>query len=353
MPLTHPSELQLGRLAVKAPEDRLPIKWVHEYFGEAAGLPPAGGSIDGTGGIADDAWLMLGNGPDDGAPGGVDVISPNVNGGQPGGNCGPVASAHSEMAKGAAGKLAALGFTADQWLELYLRYTGGQDVGVNIADWLLWLYQQKLIDAFAPVPLDLDKMCAAAGLFHGTLVGADLTPNDQQEFFQGIPFSGLLPPDPTLGHCLLLVTMVNSLAGPFGLGTWGKRHLATLRWLMQCVVQNLNGEAWVIVTAQDAAESNLELAALQADLDALGGTGTGPTPTPRPSPVPPAPVPPIPSPGPAPAPVTPPPATGLVHLLEAVMDGAVRAFEDIFEKAKAEMHAIIASSTAPDPGDPS
>jgi len=51
--------------------------------------------------------------------------------------------------------------------------------------------------------------------------------------------------------------------------TWGAVQESTLDWTTACL-----DEAWVIITPQEDA-SNVDLAALRADIDALHGAGGG------------------------------------------------------------------------------
>ena len=50
--------------------------------------------------------------------------------------------------------------------------------------------------------------------------------------------------------------------------TWGAVQQSTRHWTTACLE-----EAWVIITQEDANATNLNIAALRADIDALHGTG--------------------------------------------------------------------------------
>jgi hypothetical protein len=52
--------------------------------------------------------------------------------------------------------------------------------------------------------------------------------------------------------------------------TWGAVQESTLDWTKACL-----DEAWVIITQEDAAAANVDIAALRADIDALHGQGGG------------------------------------------------------------------------------
>ena len=129
----------------------------HARFASAASLgftfPVPAYPVTRTEGITD--WGMGGNGPDP---------TLTANGGQPVGDCGPCACPmHADMLTAVLAGLP-LGqntMTSDQVVDLYFQYTDGQDTGVDLGDWLLWLFQQHLIEGF--VKIDLSDLDAAAG----------------------------------------------------------------------------------------------------------------------------------------------------------------------------------------------
>ena len=50
--------------------------------------------------------------------------------------------------------------------------------------------------------------------------------------------------------------------------TWGALQQSTLPWTAAAL-----GEAWVIITEEDAKAASLDIATLRRDIDALHGTG--------------------------------------------------------------------------------
>jgi hypothetical protein len=234
------SDLKLGRLPQKPVGRRFAIKYAHEYM--AAAIPPPVYPIDVSRGIT--AWGMLGN----------DQY----------GDCGEAGQLHYQMATGAAG------FSDQQAIDEYLTFTNGQDNGVVLADFLLWLYQKGEILGFAPV--DLSNRAQADSLlqiFHGLYVGVSLTPDAQQLFqVSRWTMANGEQPDPQLGHCILQVA-ADVAQDDDTYVTWGALQGASRAWTTACV-----DEAWVVITTQDqAASANLDLLALFTDIDALGGVG--------------------------------------------------------------------------------
>lgn len=238
-------------------------------------LPAPTYPIDRTAGITD--WGMGGNGPDP---------TLTANGGNPGGNCGPCAVPYhaDEMAR----KLWSITdstteWTSDKIMELYLRYNNGQDNGVDLGAWLLWLFQQGYIEGF--VKLSLDEMDAALDTFYAVVVGVSLNPQADQQFTNHQPWD-IGPgdePDPNSGHAILYL-LAQSPTGPYEYCTWGAGQPATKVWRDGCVTQ-----AFGVLTKEAAEAKGFPFAQLVSDLKALGGTAVDAPPQPVP-PTPPAPV---------------------------------------------------------------
>jgi CHAT domain-containing protein len=244
-----------GRLPKKPPAERLNIRYLSAYL--TSPLPSPAYPIDVTSGITD--WGMLGNGPDPTAtlhPSGV-------------GNCTFAGQQHYRMAKAAAAGENEIFESSNDLVREYLKYDHGKDEGASIADLLLHQYKAGKILAFAPIdhtnPAEVDAAMAA---FHGVYVGVNLTDDADQLFGQGQPWTVAngQQPDPNEGHCILKVKADGSQLD--GWVTWGTVQESTLAWTMACV-----DEAWVILTEEDAAAANIDIAALRADIDALHGTG--------------------------------------------------------------------------------
>lgn len=243
-----------GRLPALPRNQRLAIKFVHEYARQP--LPAPTYPVDVTGGITD--WGMLGNGPDPTctvAPDGV-------------GDCTYAARQHLRMAKAARGHETEKWETANQLVEEYLAYDGGVDQGANIAQLLQYWYETGKILAFAPVDhTDRAQLDAAMSIFSGLYVGVDLTDDADDLFANHQPWTLAdgQQPDSNDGHCIIQVFADGNDTDAYV--TWGGLQKATTDWTAACVE-----EAWVIITSEDEADHLIDLKALQADINALGGT---------------------------------------------------------------------------------
>lgn len=263
---------QLGRLPVKPAAERFPIRYLSAYLREP--IPAPAYPVDVTGGIADDAWGVLGNGLDPSCtsyPGGV-------------GDCGFAGREHYRYAKAACYGEQEPRESSDELVAEYLAYDGGQDAGVNLADVLLAWYKAGKILGFAPVnhadPAEVDAVMQA---FRGVYCGVNLTSDAQQLFGAGQPWTVAdgEQPDPSAGHCIVKVRADGHQLDSYV--TWGHSQSATRDWSSACLE-----EAWAVITSEDEA-ARVDMAALVADIEALHGTPPQP-PAPAPAP-PPAPVP--------------------------------------------------------------
>jgi hypothetical protein len=243
-----------GRNHVKPPGERFNIGWVHSYL--PAPLPAPVYPVDVSGGITD--WGMLGNGPDP-----TCTVDPKGVG-----DCSFAGRQHYRMAKAACeGETGIAWETSNQLVEEYLSYDKGKDVGANLADVLLFWYKAGKILAFAPVDhTDKTAVDSAMQAFHGCYVGVNLTSDADQLFEQGKPWALDAAPNPNDGHCIV---KVKADTGTDTWVTWGAEQQSTVQWTTACLE-----EAWVIISQDDAAATNINLAQLQADIAALGGTGS-------------------------------------------------------------------------------
>lgn len=284
-----------GRRPQRQGADRFAIRWASEYL--AAPVPAY--PIDVSQGIRD--FGMDGNGPDPSLTDPPAGVNPNTGVG----DCGVAAYEHERMLAGASP-------TANETVALYWQYTGGQDDGVVIADWLLWLYRQKMIEGFAPVELGtVDAVMAQFA--RGVLLGVNLTDDADQLFNEGKPWTVGQgeQPDPSEGHVVLKVGAMAEQGNGVAV-TWGALQEMEHAWEAACIE-----EAWVIVTKDDMGEA--AYAALMTDLEALPNA----TDVPPPVPVPPAPTPspPVPVPDPPVPPVpTPIPPSDLWQRVKAIIE---------------------------------
>jgi len=254
-----------GRRPKRPAADRFPLRFVHDYVS----LPAPSYPIDVSGGIT--AWGMCANGPDPTCTTYPDGL----------GDCGFAGRQHNRMAKAACFSETETWETSNQLAAEYLAYDHGQDDGVVVADVLLAWYRAGKILAFAPVdhanPAAVDSAMQA---FHGVIVGVELTGDADDLFSEGEPWTTANgeTPDPDDGHVIVKVKADGQAIDEYV--TWGALQPATLGWSVTCTQ-----EVWAVVTSEDEV-TPAELAAMRADIDALGGHDiTGP-PTPAPSPSP-------------------------------------------------------------------
>jgi len=241
-----------GRLPAK----RLAMGYLHEYA--KTPLPVPAYPVDVRAGIPDDAWLMLGNGPDPSCTTHPDGV----------GDCGFAGRQHYRMAKAAHYGETETWETSDQLVAEYLAYDGGQDQGVVLADVLLAWYKAGKIKAFAPVDhADPAAVDSAMQAFRGVYAGVDLTCDADQLFSDGQPWTVAdgEQPDPAEGHCIVKVYADGR--GLDGWVTWGAFQESTRDWTKACLT-----EAFVIITSEDEA-AKVDMTVLLADIEALGGTG--------------------------------------------------------------------------------
>lgn len=228
-------------------------------------FPPAVYPIDKSAGITD--FGMGGNGPDP---------TLTVNGGKPVGDCGPNAvPKNANMIDAVLAGIGASGYTmtSDEIVELYFEYTNGQDVGVDLGDWLLWLFKKGLIKGF--VKLRLEEIDDALSMGLAVVVGVNLNPQADDQVDEGKPWD-IGPgdqPDPEDGHAILYIK-ANAQDGERAWASWGQQVISTYRWYLACPQQ-----AFGVVTDPDALERNgFPVAQLLADLAGMGGTVAQPAP---------------------------------------------------------------------------
>ena len=295
-----------GRLPVKPPAERFAIGYLSTYL--RGPLPAPAYPVDVTGGIPDSAWGMCANGPDP-----TCTTYPNGLG-----DCGFAGKVHYGMAKAACYGETETPESSDALATEYLAYDHGQDIGVNLADVLLFWYQSGRIKAFAPVDhTDPAAVDAAMEAFKGVYVGVNLTDDANDLFNQGQPWTVANgeQADPSDGHCIVKVKADGQ--GLDGYVTWGALQPATREWTTACLE-----EAWAVVMTEDEA-AKIDMGALLADIEALHGTA--PAPGTAVPPIPPVPtVPPIP-----PVPVDPQGLLG--KLAEAIRSCAASAEKDVTE----------------------
>ncbi|MDE1904847.1 MAG: hypothetical protein KGH75_00165 [Rhodospirillales bacterium] len=289
--------------------------------------------INRSGGVTN--FGMGGNGPDP---------TLTVNGGQPCGDCGPnAAPKNADLTTSALAGVAPTSWTSNAITALYFQYQAelaglawrppatsdwvappGLDVGVDLGDWLHWLFGQGLIDGF--VKLDLTHMDAALQAGFAVVVGVTLTDNADNEFPGTWVIGPNDQPNPNDGHAIQRLG-ADSPTGLRRYATWGGVQQATAEWDAACVQQ-----AFAVFTVDQARAVGFPVEQVIAELTALGGTVV-------PAPTPPAP-PPAPSPDPVPVPATPPAPAPAPPIPEPAPsppapagDGVIRELENLAHEA--------------------
>jgi|SRR5579884_3332869 len=232
----------LGRLPQRPPEKRYAISWAHEQL--AAPLPPPKYPIDVTHGLQD--WGILGN----------DRY----------GDCAVAGRYHLSLSTALAASQPEPHFTDEQVIQEYLTYTGGQDQGAVLADYLLWLYEQELILAFAPVDVsNIEHADALMAMFNGLYCGMSLTADAPALFAEHQPWTTANGESPvsSMGHCIVKVAADGETDKWV---TWGAVQPSTSEWTRSCLQ-----EAWCIVTNEEQLAA-FEPSLLQ-EIEALGGQG--------------------------------------------------------------------------------
>lgn len=206
-------------------------------------------------------------------------------------------------------------FPSDQQaIAFYLQYTGGQDSGVVLSQYLTYVrtngYYGHTVAAFAPVSVhDVPVLQAAIYLYDGAYTGIAVTQAMMDAFGQGEPWTlEMAQGEPLGGHCIPLVAYDGQYLYAI---TWGGiQKIEYAAW------HAISSEAWAVISGElaDGDGHGVNLAALQADLDELD----------------------VPAPAPAPAPSDP------ADLLEKIAE-AIRSVVASEEKDATELLAFLAS----------
>ncbi len=187
------------------------------------------------------------------------------------GDCGVAALNHLLMAAAKTTAQAEAFPSADQLVAYYLAYTGGQDTGVVLSDFLAYARAQGFLGhsvcAYAPVGVhDIPTLLYAVSAYDAAYCGITVTEAMQQEFADGKPWTMESLQSPVLGgHCVPVVGYDSAFLYCV---TWGSvQPVAYPAW--HC----LSAEAWAVIPGEiEAAGTDghgISLAALQADLARL------------------------------------------------------------------------------------
>jgi len=246
------------------------------YYIVAGALPKAPASMP-VPDVTD--WLLLGNGPDPActeAPNGV-------------GDCGVAGLQHVFAAAAADTSETETFPDANQAVTYYLQFTGGQDDGVVLSQYLAYVrtqgYYGHTVTAFAPVRMhEVATLTSAIYLYDAAYCGINVTQAMMDAFGAGQPWTlAMAQGEPLGGHCIPLVAFSPEYLTAISWG--GVQQIEYDAW------HAMSEEAWAVIPGELAAGDGhgVNLAALEADLDRLDGHAPPPAPAPAPAVVPPGP----------------------------------------------------------------
>lgn len=173
---------------------------------------------------------------------------------------------------------------AGQVVSYYLAYTGGQDAGVVLSDFLAYVrkngFYGHAVSAYAPVLVhDVPTLTTALWLYDAVYCGITVTQGMMDAFQAGKPWDlAAVQGDALGGHCVPAVGFDDQ-----GLTviTWGQPQVITWpAW------HSASEEAWAVLCGELSGGDGhgISLTALQADLDALDVPVPPPAPVPGPPP---------------------------------------------------------------------
>lgn len=187
------------------------------------------------------------------------------------GDCGVAGLEHGFMAAAAATGEAEAQATADQAVAYYLAYTGGQDTGVVLSQYLAYVrengYYGRTIDAYAPVAVrDVPSLQFAVWACDFAYTGIVVTQGMEEAFRAGEPWTlDTLESPAAGGHCIPIVGYDSSALYAV---TWGK-----IQAIHYSAWHYMATEAWAVITGEAVAAGNdghgLNLDALRADLSRI------------------------------------------------------------------------------------
>ena len=191
------------------------------------------------------------------------------------GDCGPCGIVHGFDAVAILEGLPPFKPAAQDVVDAYLAFTGGQDTGVVLSDLLQKCYVagfmgQHLL-GYAPINGGVAQVCQALPLFGFVYSGFQMPAVAQQQFGAGQPFdlTGTSEDDNIEGgHCMVPVAF-DASAQTVDVLTWGRRQTVTFRWY-----ERYNDENWAPVTRMVRTRGGLDgfkWDQLDADLRSLSG----------------------------------------------------------------------------------
>jgi hypothetical protein len=243
------SERMFGKLPGKMPVGLRSLDW---YVAGALPKPPASVAVPAPPPSSDGTlWGMDGNDTK--------------------GDCGVAGVNHGFMADAAVAGLTETSPSDDEIVQYYLTYTGGQDTGVVLSDFLAYVRKQgffgRTLSAYAPFSVhDIPTLHTAVWMYDFAYTGIKVTQPMMNANQAGQPwdlddmFSEVIG-----GHCVPIVGYDKDFLYCI---TWGGvQRITYSAWHF------MSDEAWALITGEFAAKGGdgrgVNLAALQADLNKL------------------------------------------------------------------------------------
>ena len=196
-----------------------------------------------------------------------------VNGNDTHGDCGVAGYNHGCMAADAILNYPETVSSDDAIIQYYLTYTGGQDTGVVLADFLAYIRKTGFfghtLEAYAPVGVhDIPAVQFTVNAFDFCYTGITVTDAMMTAFERGEPWdTPQLGSAAAGGHCIPLVGYDSQFLYCV---TWGKVQPITYPCWHYC-----STEAWALIPGEFAVENSdgrgINLDALKADLPRLNG----------------------------------------------------------------------------------
>ncbi len=193
----------------------------------------------------------------------------NMDGNDTVGDCGVAGLNHLLMAAAAVPGETETFPASDEVVSYYFTYTGGEDSGVVLSDFLAYVrktgfYGHK-VTAYAPVKVhDVNTLTTALWLYDAVYTGITVTQGMMAAFEAGKPWDlAAAQGEPEGGHCVPLVGYDSQYLYAV---TWGKvQPVAYPAW------HKISTEAWAVITGELAGGDGhgISLSALQADLNKL------------------------------------------------------------------------------------
>jgi hypothetical protein len=211
--------------------------------------PPWGHGNDFEG----EAWLMLGNGPDE-------TIPPEWTAAREGcSDCAWACPAHIIMELASNTGRPVPPFNGKVVVEQYAEYsgydptTGANDNGSDLREVLKWWQTKGIRDADGTIhkigpfvalePKNLEHLLECAHLFEFVMTGVEVPASAQHEFNEGKPWSVVPEAKIEGGHCVPF--MGEPSASELAFVTWARRTLATNDFYT-----TYNDEAYAVITAE-------------------------------------------------------------------------------------------------------